>query len=470
MLVCSTHLALFRAISKGIPAGIPFLAIFFFLSTIKTLMRQSQLFGKTLREDPKDEVAANARLLERGGFIYKSMAGVYEYLPLGLRALERVNGIIREEMNKIGGQEILLSALQPKERWEKSGRWASLGEEVMYQFRDHSGREIGLASTHEEVVAEIAVRSIRSYKDLPLFVYQIQTKFRDEPRAKSGLLRGREFLMKDMYSFHRDTDDLNKFYAKADKAYRAIFKRCGLAVYMTEASGGTFTKEFTHEYQAPSPAGEDLIFFCENCDYAQNREIATMKEGDPCPKCGGRIATTKSIEVGNIFRLGAKYADAAGLSYTDEKGAKKPVIMGCYGIGPGRVMGTIVETYNDARGIVWPAGVAPFRAHLIVIGNQASPKHPDKSGATGQARIKNQAEKLYNRLLKSGVDVLYDDRDDKTAGEKFADADLIGIPYRIVISERTLAKKGIELKARAESSSRIMSEAVLIKKLLRKTA
>ncbi|MBI2053549.1 MAG: hypothetical protein HYT41_02280 [Candidatus Sungbacteria bacterium] len=418
-------------------------------------MRQSQLFGKTLREDPKDEVAANARLLERGGFIYKSMAGVYEYLPLGLRVLERVNSIIREEMNKIGGQEILLAALQPKERWEKSGRWASLGEEVMYQFRDHSGREIGLASTHEEVVAEMAVRSIRSYKDLPLFVYQIQTKFRDEPRAKSGLLRGREFLMKDMYSFHRDTDDLNKFYAKADKAYRAIFKRCGLKVYMTEASGGAFTKEFTHEYQAPSPAGEDLIFFCENCDYAQNREIATMKEGDPCPKCGGRIATAKSVEVGNIFRLGTKYADASGLSYTDDKGAKKSVIMGSYGIGPGRVMGTIVETYADARGIVWPAGVAPFRAHLVAIGNQES-------------RIKNQAEKLYNRLLKSGVDVLYDDRDDKTAGEKFADADLIGIPYRIVISERTLAKKGIEMKARAEAQGRIISASALMKKLLQK--
>jgi len=415
-------------------------------------MRQSQLFGKTLREDPKDEVAANARLLERGGFVYKSMAGVYEYLPLGLRVLERINGIIRGEMNKIGGQEILLAALQPKDRWEKSGRWQTLGEEVMYQFRDHSGREIGLASTHEEVVAEMAIRSIRSYKDLPLFVYQIQTKFRDEPRAKSGLLRGREFLMKDMYSFHRDTDDLNKFYAKADKAYRAIFRRCGLDAYMTEASGGAFTKEFTHEYQTPSPAGEDLIFFCEKCRYAQNREVATMKDGDPCPKCGGKIATAKSIEVGNIFRLGAKYADAAGLSYTDAAGKKKPVMMGSYGIGPGRVLGTIVETYRDDRGIMWPEGVAPFQAHLVVLGAHATP-------------AKRSAEKLYARLCVKGVDVLYDDRDDKTAGEKFADADLIGMPRRVVISANTLAKMGVELKGRGEKQGRIISEAKLLSTL-----
>lgn len=418
-------------------------------------MRQSQLFGKTLREDPKDEVAANARLLERGGFVYKSMAGVYEYLPLGLRVLDRINRIIREEMNKIGGQEILLAALQPKDRWEKSGRWAGLGEEVMYQFRDHSGREIGLAPTHEETIAEIAVRSVHSYKDLPLFVYQIQTKFRDEPRAKSGLLRGREFLMKDMYSLHRDADDLNAFYVKADKAYRAIFKRCGLDVHMTEASGGAFTKEFTHEYQTPSAAGEDLIFFCEKRDYAQNREIATLKEGDPCPKCGGKIASAKTIEVGNIFRLGTKYAESAGLLYTDEKGARKPVVMGSYGIGPGRVMGTIAETHTDARGIVWPDEVAPFRAHLVALG-------------TPDSKSRKHAEKLYARLRKAGVDVLYDDRDDKTAGEKFADADLIGIPYRIVISEKTVAKKGAELKGRSDQQARIVMEAALIKKLIRR--
>lgn len=249
-------------------------------------MRQSQLFGKTLREDPRDEVAANARLLERGGFVYKSMAGVYEYLPLGLRVLERINAIIREEMHAIGGQEVFFAALQPKERWEKSGRWKVLGEEVMYQFKDHSGRELGLASTHEEVAAETATRSIHSYKDLPMFIYQIQTKFRDELRAKSGLMRGREFLMKDLYSFHADAADLERFYWKsADRAYRKVFKRCGLNTYITEAGGGAFTKEFTHEYQVLSDAGEDLIFYCAKCRYAQNREIATLEGGGRCPKC-----------------------------------------------------------------------------------------------------------------------------------------------------------------------------------------
>ncbi|MEK7541968.1 MAG: aminoacyl--tRNA ligase-related protein [Patescibacteria group bacterium] len=422
-------------------------------------MRQSQLFGKTLRDDPKDEVSANARLLERGGFVYKSMAGVYEYLPLGFRVLERINAVIREEMNKIGGQEALFAALQPKERWEKSGRWKVLGEEVMYQFKDHSGRDLGLASTHEEVMAEAAARSIRSYKDLPLFIYQIQTKFRDELRAKSGLMRGREFLMKDLYSFHADAADLERFYWKsADRAYRAVFKRCGLDVYLTEASGGAFTKEFTHEYQVLSDAGEDMIFYCTNakCRYAQNREIATLEEGGRCPKCdAGKIAIGKSIEVGNIFRLGAKYAEAMGLSYADQAGAKKPVIMGSYGIGPGRVMATIVETHRDSRGIVWPEATAPYAAHLIVIGNQES-------------KIRNQGEKLYDRLHRAGISILYDDRADKTAGEKFADADLIGIPWRLVVSEKTLAKKGVEMKRRGEAAGRIVSVADCLKRFSKK--
>ncbi|MDP3727737.1 MAG: aminoacyl--tRNA ligase-related protein, partial [bacterium] len=238
-------------------------------------MRQSGLFGKTLREDPKDEVSANARLLERGGFVHKTMAGAYDYLPLGYRVLSNVNAVIREEMNAIGGQELLLSALQPKDRWMKSGRWETLGA-IMYQFKDHSGREVGLAATHEEPLAEIAQRSILSYRDLPLFVYQIQAKFRDEPRAKSGLIRGREFLMKDLYSFHRDERDLDRFYAKADQAYQNIFKRMGLKFFVTEASGGTFTKHFTHEYQVLSEAGEDHILYCASCRYAQNQEITTM--------------------------------------------------------------------------------------------------------------------------------------------------------------------------------------------------
>ncbi len=407
-----------------------------------TYMRQSQLFGKTLREDPKDEVAQNAKLLERGGFIYKTMAGVYDYLPLGWRVLKKINQIIREEMDAIGGQEVLLSVLQPKERWDKTGRWGELGKEVMYQFKDHSGREMGLASTHEEALGEIALRSIQSYKDLPLFVYQIQTKFRDELRAKSGVLRGRELLMKDLYSFHTDEADLNSFYFNtADKAYKKVFKRCDLSTVVTEASGGTFTKEYTHEYQVLSDAGEDVIFYCDKCAFSQNREITSLKEGEKCPKCkSGKIQSGKSIEVGNIFRLGTKYSKPLGLLFADSKGNKKPVVMGSYGIGSSRLLGAVVETHYDERGIIWPEALAPFRVHLISLGGKA----------------KKSAEKLYKDLLAKGVEVLYDDRDDKTAGEKFADADLIGIPWRMVVSEKTLEKNGVEIKKRSEKEVRIV--------------
>lgn len=413
-------------------------------------MRQSNLFGKTLREDPKDEVAANARLLERAGFVYKTMAGAYDYLPLGYRALENVNRVIREEMGAIGGQELLLTALQPKERWMKSGRWEALGE-IMYQFKDNSGREVGLASTHEEALAEIAARSVSSYKDLPLAVYQIQTKFRDEPRAKSGLIRGREFLMKDLYSFHRDERDLERFYAKADRAYQKIFTRLGLKFFVTEASGGTFTREYTHEYQVLADAGEDHILFCQRCRYAQNQEITTMRIATKCPKCGkDEIRAAKSIEVGNIFKLGTKFSSAFGLTYADERGEKRPVWMGSYGIGPGRLLGTIVEVSHDERGIVWPEAAAPFRAHLIEV-------------KSSKSKVKSAAEALYAQLLAKGVEVLYDDRDDASAGEKFADADLIGIPWRVVVSERSLEKKGVEVKKRNEEKGRVVSAERLMK-------
>lgn len=420
-------------------------------------MRQSQLFGKTLRESPKDEVSANARMLERGGFVYKTMAGVYDYLPLGFRVLEKIKRIIRDEINGIGGQELLLSTLQPKERWEKTGRWEELGKEVMYQFKDHSGRELGLGSTHEEALAEIALRSINSYKDLPLFVYQIQTKFRDELRAKSGLIRGREFIMKDLYSFHADEDDLNRFYKGAiDRAYRKVFKRCMLDIYVAEASGGAFTKDFSHEYQVVSDAGEDFIFYCPKCRFAQNREITAMREGQKCPKCEGGIQSAKSIEAGNIFRLGTKYSKGMGLYYADKKGEKKPVVMGCYGIGLGRIMATIVEVSHDDRGIIWPEETAPFRVHLILL-------NPSKTDS--RKRVKNAAESFYKTLLAKGIEVLYDDREDKTAGEKFADADLIGIPWRAVVSEKTLEKKGVEVKRRSDQTGKIVSEKEFWKKI-----
>ncbi|MDP3770487.1 MAG: aminoacyl--tRNA ligase-related protein [Candidatus Sungbacteria bacterium] len=417
-------------------------------------MRQSRLFGKTVREAPKDEVSENAKLLERGAFVAKSMAGVYEYLPLGFRVLENINAIIREEINAIGGQEMFLAALQPKERWEKSGRWKVLCD-IMYQFQDHSGREVGLASTHEEAMTEIALRSIHSYRDLPLFIYQIQTKFRDEPRAKSGIIRGREFLMKDLYSFHRDEKDLDEFYTKADKAYQRIFSRCGLQAYVTQASGGTFTKQFTHEYQVLTDAGEDWILYGAQCGFSQNKEISSLKEGDKCPSCTEEaVALGRSVEVGNIFKLGTKFSEQFGLHYLDEAGVSKPVVMGSYGIGPGRLMGTIVEVHHDERGIVWPESVAPFRLHLIELKSE-------------QAEIKKAAEHLYESLLAKDIEVLYDDRDDKSAGEKFADADLLGIPWRAVISEKTISKEKIELKERSASKAALVSEDEFFKKMIK---
>ena len=413
-------------------------------------IRQSQIFGKTLREAPKDEVSFNAKLLERGGFIYKTMAGVYDYLPLGFLVLEKIKKIVREEMNAVGGQEVLLTSLQPKERWEKTGRWEELGKEIMYQFKDRSGRDTGLASTHEEPLTEIAMRTINSYKDLPLYVYQFQTKFRDELRAKSGLLRGREFLMKDLYSFHADEDDLNQFYFQTiDEAYKKVFRRAGLSVVVVEAAGGSFTKAYTHEYQALNNAGEDLIFYCGSCSFAQNKEIASVKEGDRCPKCKESIKASKSIEVGNIFKLGTKYSVPLGLSYTDEKGSKKPVVMGSYGIGVSRLMATVVEISHDDRGIVWPETIAPFLVHVVEL----------KSNEEGsKATVKNSAEDLYKKLLAKGIEVLYDDRDDKTAGEKFADADLIGIPWRVVVSERTVVSKKLEVKRRLDKEVQMISE------------
>lgn len=418
-------------------------------------MRQSKLFGKTLREDPRDEIASNAKFLERGGFVYKTMAGVYDYLPLGWRILENINRIIREEMDAIGGQELFLSAFQPRERWEKTGRWES-AQDVMFRIEDASRRIFGLGFTHEEAIAEIATRSIFSYRDLPLFVYQIQTKFRDEPRAKSGLIRTREFLMKDLYSFHANKNDLEKFYTTADRAYRNVFKRCGVNVFFTEAPGGTFTKESTHEYQVLSDAGEDWILYCTKCNFSQNKEISSLKEGSTCQKCGGMVKSGKSIEVGNIFKLGTKFSEAFGLFYADERGIKHPVVMGSYGIGPGRLMATVVETHHDEKGIIWPESVAPYKVHLIVL---------QAKDAVLNKKVRNEAEKLYNNLLAKGTEVLYDDRDDKTAGEKFADADLIGIPWRVVVSEKTVQKKSIEMKARSSQTSMLVSFTALIKKL-----
>jgi prolyl-tRNA synthetase len=408
-------------------------------------MKLSKLFTKTIKEYPAEETSINAKFLIKGGFIAKVMAGVYNYLPLGLRVLDKVNKIIREEMNATGAEELWMSVLQNKDTWVASGRWES-AKEVMYQFKDTTGKEVGLGWTHEEPLAEVAKHFISSYRDLPKAVYQIQTKFRNEARAKSGLLRGREFLMKDLYSFHTDEADLDKYYERVAQAYLNIFNRCGVGALRTLASGGLFSK-YSDEFQVLSPAGEDTIFVCPECAYSANIDVADTIENKICSKCGTKLDEEKSIEVGNIFKLGTKYSVAFNLNYTDEKGEQRPVIMASYGIGPGRLMATAVEVSHDEKGIIWPESIAPFKVHLISLSSNA------------------EAEKIYSDLISGGTEVLYDDREDKTAGEKFADADLIGCPIRLVISEKTLDKDSVELKYRKSDEMELIEIKNLIKKL-----
>ena len=404
-------------------------------------MKQSQLFTKTLKEAPKGEAAVNAQYLTRGGFIYKNSAGVYSFLPLGFRVIQKIAAIIREEMNTIGGQEILMPALVEKKYLDATGRWdVDVGFEVSGK-KDKSA-DFVLGWTHEEVLTAIAGKYISSYKDLPFAAYQIQTKFRNEPRAKSGLLRGREFMMKDLYSFHADESDMNRYYEQVRNAYLKIFERVGLETVYTLAAGGDFTAENTHEFQVLSPVGEDTIFVCAKHDYAENKEISKLKSGDKCASCGGKIEEQKSIEVANIFPLGTKYSKAFNLQYTKESGEREYVVMGSYGIGLGRVMGTIVEVYHDNAGIIWPESVAPFALHLIELGASA--------------------EKIYDSLLQAGIEVLYDDRD-VSNGVKFADSDLLGIPHRAVISGKTGDK--IELKRRREEKAELVNLTQLLGEL-----
>ncbi len=412
-------------------------------------MRQTQLFTKTRKEAPKDEVSKNAQLLIRAGFINKEMAGVYAMLPLGLRALNKVSNIIREEMNILGGQELFLTALQDKTAWEKSGRWDDNAYDIWFKTKLKNGTEVGLGTTHEEPLTTLMKNHIRSYKDLPFAVYQIQTKFRNETRAKSGIMRGREFLMKDMYSFSRDLVEHNLFYEKATKAYVKIFERFGLGekTYMTYSSGGTFSK-YSHEFQTVSPAGEDLIYVCDKCHVAVNKEIMADLESS-CPVCKSKdLHEEKAIETGNIFTLGEKFSSAAELTYIDEKGEKKNVFMGCYGMGPSRILGTIVETFADEKGIVWPVAVAPFAVHVIEIGG-------DKTA------VREKAQELYKTLSTNNVETIWDDRDLRP-GEKFADSDLMGMPLRLVISEKLLATSEFEIKVRSTGETVMIKETELL--------
>ncbi len=409
-------------------------------------MKQSQLFTKTRKEAPKDEVSKNAQLLIRAGFINKEMAGVYSFLPLGLRVLNKVNDIIRKEMNAIGGQELFLTSLQDKDVWDKTDRWSDDVVDNWFKTKLKNETEVGLGFTHEEAITRMMTDHIKSFRDLPVSAYQIQTKFRNETRAKSGIMRGREFLMKDLYSFSKDVAEHDEFYEKSKQAYKNVFDSVGVGegTFLTYASGGTFSK-YSHEFQTISDAGEDIIYICDKCSVAINDEI--IKDQDTCPVCGGSdLRKEKAIEVGNIFSLGTKFSEAFDLNYSDEKGEKNLVVMGSYGIGPSRLVGTIVEVLSDEKGIVWPESVAPFKVHLLSLGQD------------------EKAEEIYSQLEKAGVEVLFDDRD-KKAGEKFADSDLIGIPYRVVVSKKTTEAGGVEFKKRNSEDGEIISIEELIEKV-----
>ena len=352
-------------------------------------MRQTQLFTKTRREAPKDEVSKNAGLLIRAGYVYKEMAGVYAYLPLGLRVMKKITEIIREEMNAIGSQEVVLTSLQQKETWEPTNQWDDKEVDVWFKTKLKNDTELGLAVTHEAAITKMMKDFVSSYRDLPSYVYQFQTKFRNETRAKSGIMRTREFIMKDLYSFSKNEEEHMAFYEKAKQAYFNIFNRVGLGdkTFITFASGGMFSK-FSHEFQTITDAGEDIIYINRKNNIAINKEVYTeevLKELN----LDGDFEEAKSVEVGNIFTLSTRFSEALDLAYTDETGEKKKVFMGSYGIGPARVMGTVVETLSDEKGIVWPKSVSPF------------------------------------------------------AVQKFSDSDLIGIPTRVVVSDKN-AKEGDE--------------------------
>ena len=414
-------------------------------------MLQSKLLPKTRKEAPKDEVSLNARLLIRAGFIDKLMAGVYTILPLGLKVMNKIENIKRNEMEAAGGQELLMPALQPKENWQKTGRWETL--DSLFRFTSHYSKiDFALGPTHEEIISPLVKKFNLSYRDLPVSFFQFQTKFRDEKRAKSGILRGREFLMKDLYSFHSGEKDAENYYEKMKGHYENIFNRCGIGekTYLTFASGGSFSK-YSHEYQTVTGAGEDTIYICDKCEVAINKEIAG--ETPVCPQCGNKnLKENKSIEVGNIFSLKTKFSEPFDLKFTDENGQEKLVLMGCYGIGVGRLMGAAVETSNDENGIIWPEAIAPYKVHLI-----------DLKGKTSKSS--QSAQNLYDKMTKNGIEVLFDDRDDLRAGEKFADADLIGIPYRVIVSEKTAENDSAEIKKRDEEKSEILSIGEIMKRV-----
>jgi prolyl-tRNA synthetase len=416
-------------------------------------MKQSILFYKTEKEAPKEADTVSHKLLLRGGFIDQLVSGVYSLLPLGVIVNKKICDVIREEMDAIGGQEVFLPALQPKTIWEQTDRWDHM-DPPLFRLKDRHDKEFALGPTHEEVITQLVSKKISSYRDLPAYLYQIQTKFRNEMRFSGGLLRTREFLMKDLYSFHSDMADFQDYYKKVADTYFKIFKRCGLKPVMVEASGLGFTNDFTHEFQVLTEAGEDTIVYCPKCEFARNKEIAKLQDGDKCPNCGNGLKLERGIEVGNIFPLGEKYAKAFSLYFLDKDGVKKLVIMGCYGIGIGRLLATIIEINHDDNGIIWPKEIAPFAIHLLSFDPE-------------NIKVKKISDKIYQDLQKAGVEVLYDDRAKVSPGQKLAESDLIGVPIRLIVSQKNLEKNKVGLKYRdkkIESLINISSIKTILKK------
>ncbi|MFA4942619.1 MAG: aminoacyl--tRNA ligase-related protein [Patescibacteria group bacterium] len=405
-------------------------------------MKQTLLFTKVAKNCPRDEESFNAQILIRAGFIDKVSAGIYTYLPLGLRVINKIIDIIRIEMDEIGGQEILMPALTPKDLWQKTERWDNF--DVLFKILGQDNKDYALGATHEEVVTPLMKKSILSHRDLPFSVYQIQTKFRNEKRAKAGLIRGREFLMKDLYSFHSSQESLDSYYEEVIAAYRRIFVKLEISdiTYLTYASGGAFSK-YSHEFQTVNSNGEDLIYICKQCSVAVNKEI--IADQSFCPICGSNDLTQReAIEVGNIFKLGTRFSDAFDLCYHNHENDNQKVIMGCYGMGPSRIMGTIVEIFHDDEGIIWPEAIAPFKVHLLSLGRN------------------DKADLIYKILRHNKVEVLYDDRD-VSPGNKFAESDLIGCPYRLIIGKNFIDEQSMELLDRKTKQSKTLSLTNILK-------
>lgn len=416
-------------------------------------MRLSQLFTHTSKTVPADEVSKNAQLLIRAGFIHKEMAGIYSYLPLGKKVLNNISGIIRDELADLGCQEVQMSILQSKELWQKTNRWDDKVVDNWFKSRLANGQEVGIGLTHEEPIANALIPFVNSYKELPVYVYQIQSKFRNELRAKSGIMRCREFLMKDLYSFSRNQKEHEQFYEKAANSYMNIYKKLGIGdiTVRTFASGGYFSK-YSDEFQTISDIGEDTIYIDESKNIAINKEVLKPEVLKDLGLSRESLVEKKAVEVGNIFSLGTKYADDVGLYFVDENDKRNSVIMGCYGIGISRLMGLIAEHFADDKGLVWPKSIAPALVYLISIGDSAD--------------VVSQADKAYNELKDARISVIYDDRN-VSAGEKFADADLLGIPFRVVISSSTAKEGAVELKSRESDDAKKLKLEELIKSLAR---